>query len=121
MSLLHLTGRRGRPTSSRKASRAFRPALRPDVESLELRTVLSGPGSALLAPAVAHSPLTITGAQVTNLAVTGANSLLATVNLTGTLNTVNGATPVALPSIQVPITATLLRRAPRPAAPRSST
>jgi hypothetical protein len=47
--------------------------------------------------------VTITGINITNLAVKGANSLLATFNLNGTLNTVTGSTPFTLHNLQLPI------------------
>jgi len=59
----------------------------------------------VVAPAVTHPPLAITGAQVTNIVVQDATHLLATVNLTGTLTNKAGVpTNFALPSVQVPIT-----------------
>jgi len=106
MSLFTLPALHQARTTIRRSTRSFRPGWKPDVESLELRTVLSGPGSAMLAPAILQSPLTITGVNVTNLAITGANSLLATVNLNGTLNTVLGSTAFTIPNIQVPISLT---------------
>ena len=106
MSLLNLPIGRNPKSSAPRRARVFRPAMQPYLENLEERTVLSGPGSAMVAAAAVHSPLSITGAQVTNLAVTGANSLLATVSLTGTLNTKTGTTPVTLPNLQIPITLT---------------
>jgi len=95
--------------SAPRRTKVFRPALQPYLEGLEQRTVLSAPGAAMVAAAAVHSaPLSITGVNVTNLQVspTVANTLLATVNLTGTLNTVSGPQAFTLPNLQVPITLT---------------
>jgi hypothetical protein len=105
MSLLNLHRNGGR-RSRRHHSPAFRPSLDPTLDALEQRTVLSGPGTAMLAPAVLQSPINITGVHVTNLAVTGANTLTATLNVAGNLITKAGTTPFNLPNIQVPITFT---------------
>jgi len=102
-----------KPSSPRR-TRTFRPSLAPALEGLEQRTVLSGATAALVASAHAHalapaatnhSPLTITSATVSNLAVTGANTLSGVLNLAGTLNTRTSS--VALPPISIPITASL--------------
>jgi hypothetical protein len=102
---------------SRKQS-SRRPAatgcrFRPRLEGLEDRAVpsvssLAAPhlGPALAAPITAaaqqNSLLNITGLNVTNVAVTAANQLTATLNATGTIL----GQPFTLPNIQVPITVT---------------
>src|SRR3954470_1571043 len=93
-----------RKPSDRRRPRVFRPALYPSVEGLEQRTVLSAASAVMAAPMVMQSPLQITNAAVTNLAVTGANTLTATVNLAGNLITKAGATHFTLPNLTVPIT-----------------
>jgi len=57
-------------------------------------------GPALVAPAALTNPLTITGINVTNLAVTGANQLTATLNVVGQV----AGHSFTLPNVQVPIT-----------------
>jgi len=104
MSLLNLSIGRNVARSARRNTRAFRPRLHPGLEDLEQRTVLSGGGGAAAVASAVTSPVSITGAQITNLVVQNANTLLATLNLTGTLNTVTGPTPFHLNNIQVPIT-----------------
>jgi hypothetical protein len=88
----------GRPV---KVERFFRPSL----ESLEGREV---PSASPLAPPALNaavvaqarsSLLSITDINVTNIAVTGANTLLATLNLTGTI----AGQAFTLPNVQVPI------------------
>lgn len=106
MSLLNLPNSRNRKSSAPRRARVFRPAMQPYLENLEQRTVLSGPGSAMVAAAVMHSPLSITDIHVTNLAATGANTLTATATLTGAVNTRTGSTPFTLPNLQLPITVT---------------
>ena len=106
MRLLNLKFRRNHTSSAPRRTRAFRAALQPYLEGLEERTVLSGPGAGVVAAAVQHSPLTITGVNVTNLAVTGANTLQATLDLSGTLNTRTSSTPFTLHNLQLPITLT---------------
>jgi len=71
--------------------------LQDNLEVLEERTVLSGAGTAMVAAAATQSPLSITGITVTNLAVNTANTLTATLNVAGTLNTSTGHTPFAIP------------------------
>jgi len=80
---------------------------RPSVEGLEERAVMSHSpiappalGPALVAPAQLTSPLTITGINVTDLVVSGANRLTATLSLVGQISGHN----FTLPGIQVPIT-----------------
>lgn len=82
---------------------------RPRLEGLEDRavpaaSVLAPPslGPALVAPAQLTNPLTITGINVTNLAVTGANTLTATLDIAGQVAGRN----FTLPNVQVPITLT---------------
>jgi len=106
MSLLSRPFFRGRTTSRPRRVKVFRPGLHPYLEAMEPRLVLSAPGAATVAAAALQSPITITGLNITNLAVTGANTLLATGNLTGTLNTSTGSQPFTLPGIQIPITLT---------------
>jgi len=101
--------RRARVKSTRIAPRTDR-FFRPGLEGLEERTVMSHTplaplappalGPALVAPAQVTSPLSITGINVTNLAVTGANQLLATLTVVGNIAGQN----FTLPGIQVPIT-----------------
>jgi len=82
---------------------------RPRLEGLEERAVMSSTpiaapalGPALFAPAQLTSPLTITGINVTDLAVTAANQLTATLSLVGKV----AGQSFTLPGIQVPITVT---------------
>jgi hypothetical protein len=112
MHLLNLPIRRTRKLSTNRRGKAFRPSLSPDMERLEDLTVLTG-GPALVAPLVAHSPITITGINVANLVVTGAKTLTADLNVSGTLNTSTSSTPFTLHNVQLPITAS----AASPAAP----
>jgi hypothetical protein len=104
MSLLNLAIGRNVGRTLGRSPKAFRPRLQPYLEGLEQRTVLSGGGGAASVAAAVTSPVTITGINITNLAVTDANHLLATFNLTGTLNTVTGSTPFTLHNLQLPIT-----------------
>lgn len=99
MSLLNLPIGRNLKSSARKRAKAFRPALQPYLEGLEQRTVLSALGttSAAVAPAALQSPLAITGVNLSNLTVTGANTLSGTLNLVGNLVTKTGTTPITLP------------------------
>jgi len=106
MSLMQLLIGRTPKSSRRRDIRAFRPALYPTLDALEQRTVLSGSGTAMLAPAVMQTPLQINNVNVTNLAVTGVNTLTATVSMAGNLITKAGATPFQLPNVQVPVTLT---------------
>jgi hypothetical protein len=83
--------------------RSFRPRL----EGLEDRAVPSASpiappalGPALVAPAALTNPLTITGLNVTNLAVTGANTLTATLDVVGQV----AGHAFTIPNVQVPIT-----------------
>jgi len=120
MSLLHLPIGRDRNSSTRRRPKAFRPSLLPGLESLEQRTVLSAAAaSAMVAPAAMQSPLAITGANITNLAVQPDGNLLATLNLTGTLTNKGGvAKPFTLPNLQLPITlGTTTATTPTTAAP----
>jgi len=80
---------------------------RPRLEGLEERAVMSHTpmaapdlGPALVAPAQLTSPLTITGINVTNLVVSGANQLTATLSVVGQVAGHN----FTLPGVQVPIT-----------------
>jgi hypothetical protein len=96
----------GNATKNRPAAndRFYRPML----ESLEGREVpsaspLSPPAlNAAHVAAIHASTLTITDINVTNVAVTGANSLLATLDVTGTIAGQN----FTIPNVQVPITIT---------------
>jgi hypothetical protein len=91
-------------TSPRKEGRFFRPLL----ESLEGREV---PSASPMAPPALNAAviaqvntnlLQITDIDVTNIAVTGANSLLATLNVSGTIL----GQAFTLPNVQVPINLT---------------
>jgi len=80
---------------------------RPRLEGLEERALMSASpiappalGPALVAPAALTNPLTITGINVTDLAVTGANTLTATLNVVGQV----AGHSFTLPNVQVPIT-----------------
>jgi len=106
MNLSNLLINGSRKPSDRRRPRVFRPALYPSVEGLEQRTVLSAASAVMAAPAATQSPLEITNATVTNLAVTGANTLTATASLAGNLITKAGTTPFTLPNLTVPITLT---------------
>jgi len=90
-------------TTSPRSDRYFRPRL----EGLEERAVMSHTpmappalGPALVAPAQLTSPLTITGIKVTDLVVSGANQLTATLSIVGQVAGHN----FTLPGVQVPIT-----------------
>lgn len=91
--------------TARRSKKAFRPRLHPTLDDLEQRVVLTGGGggAAEVASAVT-SPISITAAQITNLSVQNANTLMATLSLSGTLNTSTSSTPFQLNNIQVPIT-----------------
>jgi len=108
MSLLTLPIGRNGFASPRRKSRSFRPSLNPSLEGLELRTVMSGAAAAAIAPHAsvaaqnAHSPLQITGVNVTGISNIVGNTLNATVSLTGKLL----GQAVTLPSLQVPVTLT---------------
>lgn len=116
MNFLNLAiGRVARP--ARRSTKAFRPRLQLSLEDLEQRTVLSGGGGAAEVASAVTSPVSITGAQITNLAVQNANTLLATLNLSGTLNTVTGSTPFHLNNIQVPISLSSLGTDPSTGSP----
>jgi len=105
MSLLHLPLGRTRHSSARRRPKAFRPSLHPSLEGLEERTVMSAATAAMVAAAPMQSPITITGAQLTNVLVKDANNLLATFSLTGTLNNKSGGHQAfTLPNLQVPVT-----------------
>jgi len=94
-----------------RTSKAPRPHsyFRPRLEGLEERAVMSASsiappafGPALVAPAQLNNLLNITGINVTNLAVTGANTLTATLDVVGQVAGRN----FTLPGVQVPITLT---------------
>ncbi|GAC1450149.1 MAG: hypothetical protein NVSMB9_34420 [Isosphaeraceae bacterium] len=105
MGLLNLASHRGSRTSTRRRSAIYRPALHPYLENLEQRTVLSGAGTALIGAldaAPVDQLLTITDINVSNVAITGANTLTATMNLSGQIL----GQDVTLPGLQVPVTLT---------------
>jgi len=110
MSLSNLLTIGNRKPSDRRRPRVFRPALYPTLEGLEQRTVLSAAAASavMAAPVAMQSPLQITGAHITQLVATSANTLTATVDLTGNLITKAGVTPFTLPNLTVPITLTSL-------------
>jgi hypothetical protein len=98
MSLLHRVAGLRTQTPHRRKPQSFRPALYPTLDALEQRTVMSTTAAAVVAPAAIHSPLQITGATITNLAVTGANTLSGTLNIAANLVDKAGvATPITLP------------------------
>jgi len=98
-----------RAALGRRAVKPSRPRyFRPCLEGFEDRVVPAAPvlsaaqvaPLAQAAPAQATSPLSITGINVTDLVVTGANQLTATLSLVGQVAGQN----FTLPGVQVPIT-----------------
>jgi len=105
--LSSLFGSRQATVKSAKATPRLGGSFRPRLEGLEAREVMSHTplappdlGPALVAQARLTNPLTITGINVTNLVVSGANQLTATLSLVGQVAGHN----FTLPGVQVPIT-----------------
>ena len=101
----------GSQPTARTSKVASRPGtyFRPRLEGLEDRAVPSASpiappalGPALVAPAQLTSPLTITGLNLTDLTVTGANTLTGTLNIVGNV----AGKAFTLPIGQVPISLT---------------